>query len=422
MSGNNGFRSKLWATPQYFDELNGRVDDVLGRLEGLAEQIAATWKLASERFDELDERFGALENRLQAMEEHLDQRIDQADQGINGNLNNKVDHGLFPELWALKDQLRTYDAQDKRLLWEATRRADETVAQAKARVFREMAPAEGVLRLLQKANITLLGALDEICEAHHLPYWITHGTLLGAVRHGGSIPWDDDIDVGMLRADLEKLQEILADDERYRITLVYDWHAKCRQFRFRYRDAALPCFVDIFVFDATESADPALSDQLEALRQAMLASMEADEALAPWAEQPYWEGGATDDPVAQAIEGYFDQLHTDAQALGIGTEGADAGVIWSGDNFSYHFAGRMPRWIFSTDALFPLDRVAYEDVTCNATREKAAILEELYGDIYALPGDILNHSHFFNGELEEAEAIAAPRHAETTSVAQDDCD
>ena len=63
------------------------------------------------------------------------------------------------------------------------------------------------LRNLQLVELELLVEVDRICRAHDIPYCIIAGTLLGAVRHGGFIPWDDDADVAMLRADYERFRD-----------------------------------------------------------------------------------------------------------------------------------------------------------------------------------------------------------------------
>ena len=65
-----------------------------------------------------------------------------------------------------------------------------------------------LLLAVQDALTEALGKFDAVCKRHNVPYWIHWGTLLGAVRHQGFIPWDDDVDVGMLREDFEKLCEI----------------------------------------------------------------------------------------------------------------------------------------------------------------------------------------------------------------------
>lgn len=59
------------------------------------------------------------------------------------------------------------------------------------------------LSRLKETEFEMLKAFDELCKTLNLKYYLLGGTLLGAVRHKGFIPWDDDIDVGMLREDYE---------------------------------------------------------------------------------------------------------------------------------------------------------------------------------------------------------------------------
>ena len=70
-------------------------------------------------------------------------------------------------------------------------------------------PDGSELRKLQLKMLEILEVVDTICRKHNLPYWISGGTLLGAMRHGGFIPWDDDIDIELLRPDYKKLLKIL---------------------------------------------------------------------------------------------------------------------------------------------------------------------------------------------------------------------
>ena len=65
-----------------------------------------------------------------------------------------------------------------------------------------------VLRKAQMREVAILQEVDKICRKHDIKYWIDFGTLLGAVRHGGFIPWDDDLDISMLSSDYQKFMEV----------------------------------------------------------------------------------------------------------------------------------------------------------------------------------------------------------------------
>ena len=74
-----------------------------------------------------------------------------------------------------------------------------------------------ILKKLQKTELEILKDFVKICDKYHLPYFATGGTAIGALRHQGFIPWDDDIDVCMLRKDYEKFMEVAPQEmgDRY---------------------------------------------------------------------------------------------------------------------------------------------------------------------------------------------------------------
>jgi lipopolysaccharide cholinephosphotransferase len=67
---------------------------------------------------------------------------------------------------------------------------------------------ELTLEELREVQLEILTTLDRVCREHGLTCYLAYGTLLGAVRHGGFVPWDDDVDVMMPRTDYERLPEL----------------------------------------------------------------------------------------------------------------------------------------------------------------------------------------------------------------------
>jgi lipopolysaccharide cholinephosphotransferase len=69
------------------------------------------------------------------------------------------------------------------------------------------------LARVHHALYDMLVDFDTVCAELNVPYWLDSGTLLGAVRHGGFIPWDDDVDVCMFRSDLERFRATVIGSE-----------------------------------------------------------------------------------------------------------------------------------------------------------------------------------------------------------------
>ena len=60
------------------------------------------------------------------------------------------------------------------------------------------------LKRLQQMELEILRDFQDLCERHNIDYFAGGGTAIGAVRHKGFIPWDDDIDVNLVRKDYER--------------------------------------------------------------------------------------------------------------------------------------------------------------------------------------------------------------------------
>ena len=142
--------------------------------------------------------------------------------------------------------------------------------------------------------VNLLEAFAKVCEENNLRYLLEYGTLIGAIRHKGFIPWDDDIDISMPRCDYEKLIELTAKNpnifgENFRLAhykkLGYSvqkgflnlcdvrtiTRTPYRTEKFQY-----PCWIDIFPLDYMDGSiekSNALRKELNAIQQSVRESM-----------------------------------------------------------------------------------------------------------------------------------------------------
>ena len=126
------------------------------------------------------------------------------------------------------------------------------------------------LKKIQKIEFDILQEIDTICRAHNLTYFAIGGSVLGAVRHQGFIPWDDDIDIGMPRKDYEAFLRFAVEElpEGYFLQTFFTeknspfYFAKVRkdntkfvEYYIKDLDIHHGLFVDIFPFDNVPDND-----------------------------------------------------------------------------------------------------------------------------------------------------------------------
>ena len=228
----------------------------------------------------------------------------------------------------------------------------------------------------------MMAAFDRVCKSNDINYMISCGTLLGAYRHKGFVPWDDDADFYILRDDFEKLKGVLETGSPFRLSSkVYmeEPHKVSYYNHLHLKSSTSPMFLDLMILDYVESADEEgfkkYSRYVSNFRAAMDRLTEEDLKKG--------KDPSRDARILDAFEKYKGSFKDDMNG------DRKTAVALTLDNPGI---GRK-RKIFYYDDLFPTVDLEFEDITLPAPRNCMKVLVNLYSEPMKFPGDLLLRSH-----------------------------
>lgn len=251
----------------------------------------------------------------------------------------------------------------------------------------KLPPAKGKMRALQLANSEILRIFDEVCQKHGLQYWLDFGTLLGAVRHQGFIPWDDDMDVAMPRESYNRLFDIL--EEEFKGTELH-FYGKYGTFmrwdnfiRISYRGTYLN--LDVFPYDFYYK--PLQTDEeKQHLAQKMIAGREYYNQNFAQIEES--EAGLTEFR-KQLSEYTFKNICNGKQAEK--PESQSRPAIFKGiENWAY-----FKPYFYDYDDIFPLQKAKFEKMEFNVPHNQNKYLAHIYGNYWSFPENLNRHGGVF---------------------------
>lgn len=248
--------------------------------------------------------------------------------------------------------------------------------------------ATGKLRNLQMANFYLLNILDKICKDNNIEYWLDFGTLIGAVRHKGCIPWDDDIDVSMMRNNYNKIYDLVNNNtydpnvyaEFYRHNVPH-MTGKWIIMKILHKKFA-DLFVDIFPYDY-------LGKQLNVEEQYEFSQIVKNTKQII---QRKYRPNMTTFELKKDNDKWCNFLYG---AKEVPDENSD--LIWGMD---YEHAWR--NWIYSHSTIFPLQDIEFEGKTFKCPHRKEEYLMKVYGNFMSYPNNIIG-GHSLYKKLPEDE-------------------
>ena len=253
-----------------------------------------------------------------------------------------------------------------------TNKASFDALELKARFNPEGSP----LRRQQLLMLEMVKELDRICKKHGIPYFLYGGTLLGAIRHHGFIPWDDDLDVGMLRKDYLRLMKVLPSELPEHIALqtndtdknYFYFFAKLRHRRslldegnydrvFKERGV----FIDIFPFDKMRLWTHLLAEPLQGHTYKIFRTSNNVESSMRKVRAITWFNRHLTFPVLRFVS-----------------------RVTGGKTLTYDY-GVPFNIVYDINDFFPLTTHDFEGIQLSVPANSHAVLKRLYGDYMQLP-------------------------------------
>lgn len=292
------------------------------------------------------------------------------------------------EIQAQLSMLSNLAIKNQKLLWMTKKNDEVTLEESKALFWENFPKATGEMRILQCGNLFMMKALKKICDEIGVHFWLHGGTLIGGLRHQGFIPWDDDVDVGMTRHDLEKLKAACESDGEFELNVYYhDDHTFSRAYQFKRRDQRIPCFVDVFVFDFRRDTGDLEKKEIKNLIDTEHSAMIRDfMALSP---RPRAEdiGCYRFGPFNAADRAKADEIiESHLKRLDICEKDGDY-IYYSIENYPFQYP------LMETEDIFPLQTIEFEGEEFEIPNNCEVFLKG-YGDYMNIPSDFGTPRHF----------------------------
>lgn len=248
--------------------------------------------------------------------------------------------------------------------------------------------AQGLLRDIQLANLALLKELAYVCKKNNFKYILDAGTLLGAIRHTGFIPWDDDIDILMFREDYEKI--VSAFKNTTRDSDIYAEYHRDKdtnsQYFIKIKHKKCPFLgVDIFPLD---SYGKHLS-----LKEQLIATNKICKILKHLKKEI--------NPNISNMETKTILTKTMKENILLSSANENGDFVYGVD-----FAHKLKNWFLDRDIVLPLRKIQFEDSKYTTVNKPKEFLKNIYGDYMKYPKKMkILHYSYKNLTSEQLETI-----------------